>query len=100
MTELRKQELKAGETLVISNGSYSDYTLMTLVQVVRPFVVQDLVEEFLVLNPIQRESYKFHPDEFSNFLITVKGLVKELKYRELYLGDYGDANGVKVWDDK
>lgn len=80
-------EIKRGDFVIVSSGEYSDYGVMCFAEAKTDFVPLDLVPKFKTeVKPRWKDSWD--EGEFGDWLIN-NGYLKKLRYKELYLGDYG-----------
>lgn len=97
MKEMSDKAAKAGTLLMISDGNYSSYQISGFFVVLSDFNPKALLEEFYPADPEPTKS--FEPAEFLAFLLS-KGFLLEIKYGELWCGDYHKArgdDGVHFW---
>lgn len=87
---------KAGKLLLVDTGIYSDYSVIGFFVVLRDFDPKAELDEWLALNPKQREEYEFSYDKFLGALLS-KGLLLEADFSTLHLGDYCTASGVEFY---
>ena len=81
-------EIKRGEILALTTGEYSDYQLFTLVEAIQDFDINELKEKYLEENPNQCDPHWFTDAQFVKWIIINAKVVKELDYREWYLGSH------------
>jgi hypothetical protein len=98
MTDWNKEkpmskELKAGQLLVISEGCYSDYGITGFFVCLTTFAPMALHAEYMLAHPEQATEYRFRSESFLQFLLG-KGLLLEINYATLHLGDYSSAGEV------
>lgn len=89
--------IKAGETLAISQGEYSDYSVLGVFEVLQDFNPDDIRKEYLAQNPEQKKPYGFNEEQFLATLAG-KGILKDIPYVELHLSDYGNPNEMCVYE--
>jgi len=82
---------KAGTLLCIDRGEYSDYEVTGFFVVLREFTPFIELDEYLYAHPKEKEGYNFERDRFLAALLA-KGLLLEVEYGILYLGDCRQAN--------
>lgn len=82
-------EIKKGETVLISTGEYSDYTVKALVRATQDFHPKEMSDEYLARFPDQAEDYGVDFYMFTNWLVNEKKVLEEIEHREWHLGDYG-----------
>ena len=85
---------KAGTLICIDSGEYSDYQVHGFFVALREFDPLAERDEYLLTHPDERKRYTFRESGFIAHLLS-KGLLLEIEYAELYLGAYGDAEGVR-----
>jgi len=87
---------KKGELVTVSTGEYSDYCVNGLFEVLNDF---DAIEQLNVWcsetgrsikNGVVERDYKNENIEYMPWLVT-KGFVKDVDYRELHTGGYGET---------
>ena len=81
-----------GQLILVSNGAYSDYTVMNLWRVLKPFDSQVIVEAWLTLHPEQRAAYHGDFDAFGAWVLA-EGYVELVEHHEWFLGSYGTFDG-------
>ena len=86
-------ELKAGQLLTLSEGCYSDYGIVGFFVALQTFEPMTLLAEYMAAHPEQSKNYKFKSDQFLASLLA-KGLLLEIDYATLHLGDYSRAGEV------
>ena len=82
---------KQGRLICYETGEYSDHTVIGFFVVLETFVPQDVLAEYLIINPHQNSDCYFEPDEFLSFLIK-KGLLLEVAHGVWHIGYYGDSD--------
>lgn len=87
--EIRR--LNPGETLLISTGEYSDYSVAGAFKVLIPFSPSDVLASYIEQNPKEREEYGFEFTKFTHYMVT-QSYLEEIPSVELHLGDYGTAD--------
>ena len=87
MSNEQQKIAKAGKLLCVDSGEYSDYHVTGFFVVLRDFDPRAELDEYLCVNPEQRESYQFQQDGYLAVLLA-KGLLMEVEYGTLYLGAY------------
>ncbi len=85
-------KIKKGETVLITSGAYSSYSIHFLAIAKKDADLSELKKEYLEKNPEENEDYKFNSDKFGSFLSVEKDLFEETDYKEIFLGDYGKAS--------
>ena len=91
--EKLKLELLEGETVLLSDGEYSDYRVVGLFRVLKPFVIAD------VRAAVVAYWRKFRPDSYLGGREIAKWLVDEgylvgTQAAEWHVGDYGDMEMI------
>jgi hypothetical protein len=87
------KQLKAGQLLTISEGCYSDYGITGFFVALQTFKPMALHAEYMAAHPEQAKDYSFSSEQFLAFLLS-KGLLLEISYATLHLGDYSRAGEV------
>lgn len=87
-----------GEIILVSSGEYSSYGIIALTTALKTFDEDDARKQYLKEKhggPLPK--YEGSESDFGDWLIE-KGFLSPIKYREFYLGDYGDfaAEGGSV----
>ena len=93
MIERKTNIAKAGSLICVDSGEYSSYAVTGFFVVLRDFDPMLELDEYLNSRPKQREGHKFIEWEFLAALLK-KGLLLEIEYSTLYLGDYRGADAV------
>lgn len=86
--------IHAGELIVLTDGSYSDYHMHFVAVALRGFDLAEACERYLTHFPEQRKRYGADTTQFGWWLIT-EGYLEEKAARELWFGEYsnlGEAN--------
>lgn len=89
----KERVAKAGSLISVSEGCYSDYAVTGFFVVLRDFTPGIQLDEFLAAKPGYRGLYEFSGAAFMGYLIQ-KGLLLEIPFGTLHLGDYSEADGV------
>lgn len=89
------EDIPQGTLLYVSTGAYSDYDIRGTFKTLQPLCTELLKEEYLALNPQQKEEYKFRCDEFIIFLIR-KNLLRPIDSWEWHLEDYWSIKNMEV----
>lgn len=89
-----RAEAKAGKHLLIDQGEYSDYHVMGLFIIEKDFIPSDILEEYLGINPKNREDYEFEPYRFVSYL-TTNGYIREISYDTFFLAGYGIVDEIE-----
>ena len=84
---------KAGSLICVDRGEYSDYRVLGFFVALRDFDPMIELAEHLKATPEQAEYYQFEGDKYLAHLIS-KGLLLEIDYSTLYLGDYAQSDAV------
>lgn len=84
---------KAGTLLCLDEGGYSSYCVVGFFVVLKDFSPMEKLEKYLKSNPEQKEHYRFESDAFLAGLLK-EGLLVEVTYGTLHLGDYSTAESV------
>ena len=90
-------EIKKGDFIILSSGEYSDYGIMAFAEAQMDFDPKDLVPKFKAEVP-PRWKDSWEESAFGDWLIN-NGYLKKLRYKELYVGDYGKIE-TEVKDDE
>lgn len=86
--------LKAGETVIMTQGVYSDYGLEGIYRITRDLDLEAITRDWLQAHPEQVESYGFRQDLFLASLES-SGAIEPMRYIEFHLADYGNAS--EMW---
>jgi hypothetical protein len=78
---------KAGTLFMVDSGSYSDYSVIGFFVVLKEFNPIAELREYLAARPEQLETYRFKESEYLAAILA-KGLLLEIEYSTLHLGDY------------
>ena len=89
----KDSELKAGQLVVIDEGCYSDYGVTGFFVALQTFMPMALHREYMAANPKQAKGYRFNSSAFLSFLLA-KGLLVEIQYATLHMGEYSSAGEV------
>ena len=89
--EKDKAIAKQGRLIRYETGQYSDYTVIGFFVVLETFVPEDVLAEYLAINPRQKSDFYFVSDAFLAFLIK-KGLLLEIEHGVWHIGDYGRSS--------
>ena len=84
---------KGGLLLTISEGCYSDYGITGFFVCLQTFKPMALLAEYMAAHPDQAKDYSFKSETFLQSLLA-KGLLLEISYATLHLGDYSRAGEV------
>ncbi len=87
------KELKAGQLVTITEGCYSDYSITSFFVALQTFEPMALHREYMESHPEQAVDYRFESSMFLQSLLS-KGLLLEIQYATLHLGDYSMAGEV------
>lgn len=90
---MNKAIAKAGTLLSTSEGCYSDFSVTGFFVVLQDFSPAEQLSTFLAANPGQKGRYNFQTGAFSAYLLR-QGLLLEVQYSELHMGDYHSADEV------
>ena len=75
---------------IITEGAYSDYSLLAVVEWIGPVSPEEAFAAFLAEHPEQAGGYNFVAEKMIAWFVS-KGYAQDLEADELYLGDYGTA---------
>lgn len=84
------RKFTAGQDAIISIHSYSDYSVLHTVKILKDFDLNDAGIQYLRENPAQAERYKFEAGGFIDFL-QGQGFIKLREYDpppEIWLGEF------------
>ena len=87
------KDLKAGQLVVITEGCYSDYGITGFFVALQTFKPMGLFAEYMAAHPEQAKDYQFSAEQFLAYLLS-KGLLLEIQYANLHMGDYSKAGEV------
>lgn len=87
---------KAGALLSVEEGCYSDYGVVGFFVVLKEFMPAAELDDYISTRPDQKETYSFRSSEFLAFLLA-KGLLLEISYGKLHLGDYSRIGEVEYY---
>ena len=93
---VNKSIAKAGTLMSVESGCFSDYQVVGFFVVLRDFTPADELDDYISTRPDQKETYCFRESEFLAFLLA-KGLLLEIEYSKLHLGDYSRINEVEYY---
>ena len=85
---------KAGSLLCIDRGEYSDYSVIGFFVVLRDFEPAAELAAYLAANKRDQSPYEFRSECYLGSLIA-KGLLMDVPYSTLYLGDYRSSGKVE-----
>lgn len=80
--------IEKGETVLLSTGEYSDYSVKALCLALETFNTEDVIKEYLAINPDETDRYSADFFKFINWLVNERKVLEEIKHREWHLGDY------------
>lgn len=83
------REIKAGETVLLSEGEWSDYEVKFLAKALKDFTMEELRSKYFEKYPEQIPYNRADLDKFSFYLVEA-GFIEEVPCVELYLGTWGE----------
>lgn len=86
---------EVGNLFRLEQGEYSDYTVLGIFKVIKAFIPQIELNEYLAEFPDQQERYNFNSYKFVHSLVS-QGLLEEVPHIVMYLGGYGTAAEFEV----
>lgn len=89
--------IEVGTTLTISKGEYSEYMTYGVFTCVANCDVDENLKEYLSERKIETRAYGFNHEGFKNHLVE-KGYFERIESKELYLGDYGETDRIRIHD--
>ena len=93
---MNKSIAKAGTLISVEAGCYSDYGVIGFFVVLKNFVPFAELYDYLSTRTEQNQTYSFRETEFLAFLLA-KGLLLEINYGKLHLGDYNKVSEVEYY---
>jgi hypothetical protein len=80
-------QINKDEIVMFSHGEYSDYCVCTICKAKKDFDQDELLSEYISLNPEQKQDYEFNKDKFLSWLIVDKDVFDEIAYNEWHIDD-------------
>jgi hypothetical protein len=93
---VNKALAKAGTLLSVESGCYSDYGVIGFFVVLKDFTPAAELDDYISTRPDQQGTYSFRESEFLAFILA-KGLLLEINYGKLHLGDYSRIGEVEYY---
>jgi len=88
--------IKKGQLVMMSTGSYSDYSVDAVFKVTADFSPDEVVKEFLAI-PKPKDSYNHETMwQFLNWIVNEKKVFEEVKTTEWHYADWGDSIDVDL----
>lgn len=84
-----KDIIKAGETLLLSEGSYEDYSVGYSLIAVKEFSFSEVKKKYLEIFSGELDKPIIHIHTFKDYLF-INGYVKRVKYKEIHVSDYDE----------
>lgn len=78
-----------GSLITVTSGMYSDYTIDGIFKAVELLDPKQLLEEWLILHPEEREYYGFNDYKFIAWL-HIRNLIEPVECYEWHLEDYSN----------
>jgi hypothetical protein len=95
--------IKTGQTVIVSEGEWSDYSILFIVRALVDVDVIALKEEWLSLHPEQREEYHFESYQFFAWVMS-QGIFTPVSvdWLEWHIASYGNLEfeDLHIWRSK
>jgi hypothetical protein len=88
--------VKKGQQLLLTEGEYSDYSVIGIFTAKEDLNTKELKAEYLKSYPKQDQPYRSDHHKFVNWLCNTKNLVDEVDFRELHIGSYSSLSDMEI----